>query len=145
MFRLIAATLLVMGLSALPASAADAADAVVNVDTKIIFTVPDVQPHRPAVLPTLYASFVSLQAYDVYSTRRGLSQGAIEANPLMQGVVGSTPGFIAMKAVTTGASIFIAERLWKTNRKAAIITMIVANGVMGAVAANNARVLQQTR
>ena len=42
-------------------------------------------------------------------------------------------------------SILIAERMWKTNRVAAVLTMVAANSAMAIVAANNARVLQQVR
>jgi hypothetical protein len=35
--------------------------------------------------------------------------------------------------------------MWKTNRTAAIVLMVVSNGMMAAVAANNAHVLHQLR
>src|SRR5262245_36666133 len=48
---------------------------------------------RPRALPALYASLAALQAFDAYSTTRGLSQGATEGNPLMQPVVGNQASF----------------------------------------------------
>ena len=145
MFRLTAASLLILGFTALPVRAADGdADSNVNL-SRVVITAPDVDAKRPAALPALYVTLAGLQAYDVYSTRQGLSQGAREINPLMQGVVGSSTATIVTKAVSTTVTILIAEKLWRTNKTAAIITMVVANGVMGMVAANNARVLQQTR
>jgi hypothetical protein len=102
-------------------------------------------PSRPAALPALYASYAALQAFDVYSTRQALARGAREANPLMQGVVGNTGAFVAMKAGVGIATIMAAERLWKTNKAAAIAVMVASNGVSAIVAARNARTLRQLR
>ena len=100
---------------------------------------------RPAALTALYASYAALQAYDVYSTRQGLARGAREANPLMQGVVGNTGAFVAMKAGVAVATIAAAEKLWKTNKPAAIGVMIAGNSVAAMVAARNTRTLGQLR
>jgi hypothetical protein len=127
MFRIAAATILVLGLSTLPARAADG------------------ETTRPTALPFLYVSLVGLQAYDVYSTRTALGRSAYEANPLMTGVAISTPGLVVAKAASTAGTIYIAERLWKKNRVAAILTVAIANGVMTAVAMNNARTLSNIR
>lgn len=144
MFRLTAAMTLFLGLTALPARAADGdADVATNGVKVIITSTAPVNTNRPAALPLLYGSLVGLQAYDVYSTHQGLSRGAQENNPLMQGVVGNSTSAVVAKAASTAVTIAIVERLWKTNKTAAIVTMIVANGVMSAVAVNNARVLHQ--
>ena len=100
---------------------------------------------RPALLPMLYVSYAALQAYDVYSTRQALARGAREANPLMQGVVGNTGAFVAMKAGVAVATIAAAEKLWKTNKPAAIGVMIAGNSVAAIVAARNSRTLGQLR
>jgi len=100
---------------------------------------------RPLVLPALYASYAALQAFDVYSTKQALARGAREANPLMQGVVGNTGAFVAMKVGVGVATIVAAERLWKTNKAAAIGVMVAGNGVAAIVAARNARTLGQLR
>jgi hypothetical protein len=100
---------------------------------------------RPALLPMLYVSYAALQAYDVYSTRQALARGGREANPLMQSVVGNTGAFVAMKAGVAVATIAAAERLWKTNKPAAIGVMIAGNSVAAIVAARNARTLGQLR
>ena len=100
---------------------------------------------RPAILPALYASTVALQAYDVYSTRQALARGAQEANPLMQGVVGNTGALIAVKAAVATSTIVAAERLWHTNKPAAIAVLVASNGVAAIVAARNARTLRQLR
>ena len=100
---------------------------------------------RPAGLTALYASYTALQAYDVYSTRQAMARGAREANPLMQGVVGNTGAFVAMKAAVAVATIAAAEKLWKTTKPAAIGVMIAGNSVAAIVAARNARTLGQLR
>jgi hypothetical protein len=98
---------------------------------------------RPPALAALYVSYAALQAYDVYSTTRALTRGAREANPLMQSVVGNTPGFIAVKAVTGIATVIGSERLWRKNKAAAIAVMVAANSVSAVVAARNASTLRQ--
>ena len=100
---------------------------------------------RPALLPVLYASYAALQAYDVYSTRQSLALGGREANPMMTGVVGNTGAFIAVKATVGVATIVAAERLWKTNKPAAIAVMVAGNSVAAMVAARNARTLSTLR
>ena len=63
----------------------------------------------------------------------------------MQGVVGNTGAFVAVKATVAVATIAAAERLWKTNKVAAIGIMVASNGVAAIVAARNARTLRQLR
>lgn len=100
---------------------------------------------RPIALPALYVSLAALQVFDGYSTTSGLSRGAQEANPMMQGPAGNKAAFWALKAGSTAASIWLAERMWKTNRVGAIVTMVAVNGVMATVAARNASVLKTLR
>jgi hypothetical protein len=83
--------------------------------------------------------------HEDYSTRQSLALGAREANPMMTGVVGNTGAFIAMKASVGVATIVAAERLWKTNKPAAIAVMVAGHGVAAMVAARNARTLGQLR
>ena len=140
-----AASIATLTLSALPASAADAPEA----STTAAVVVParvERALTRSATLPALYASYAALQAYDVYSTRQALAGGARESNPLMQGVVGNPGAFVAVKAGVTAGTILAAERLWKTDKKAAAITVMVAsNAVAAIVASKNARTLRQLR
>jgi hypothetical protein len=100
---------------------------------------------RPAVLPVLYASYAALQGYDVYSTRQALARGAREANPALPNVVNRTSSLVALKAGVGAATIISAERLWKSNKAAAITVMIAGNSVAAMVAARNARTLRQLR
>jgi Domain of unknown function (DUF5658) len=97
---------------------------------------------RPAALPALYAGSAALQAFDAFSTMKALRQGATEANPVMRGVVGNPAMLIGVKAGVTAASILAAERLWRQHHQMhAVILMAVSNGVMAAVAAHNASVV----
>ena len=145
MFRSSAAVIAILLATSAPAFASDAADEnrgeTLPVQT---LTLPSAF-ERPAVLPALYASLAGLQMYDGYSTMRGRSLGAREANPMMNWMTGSPARFWTVKAATTAASIVIAERMWKRNKVGAIVTMFVANSVSAAVAAHNASVLKQIR
>jgi hypothetical protein len=100
---------------------------------------------RPRILPALYVSLTVLQAYDAYSTTVGLSRGAGELNPVMRGIAGNSMTLWTVKAASTAGSIWIAERLWKRNRTAAILGMVVVNGVMLSVAAHNTDTLRRVR
>jgi hypothetical protein len=92
---------------------------------------------RPRVLIPLYAAMSSLQALDVVSTHRALASGGVEANPLVAPVVGSVPTMIALKTGMSGAIVYAVERLWKHNRKAAILALIGTNIGYGAIVAHN--------
>ncbi len=101
-------------------------------------------PGRGSALPALYGSLAGLNAFDAYSTTVGLSRGAAEANPQMKGVAGNPAALWAVKGGATAASILVAERLWKRNRRGqAIAVMVVTNGMMAVVAARNASVLRK--
>jgi hypothetical protein len=100
---------------------------------------------RPSPLVSLYVSFATLQALDVASTRVALRAGGVEASPLVAPFAGSPLALTAVKAGVAGAMIYASERLWKTNRKAAVLTMIGLNAVYGAAVAHNYRVAARQR
>jgi hypothetical protein len=101
---------------------------------------------RGPMLSTLYVSFAALQAYDAYSTSVGLRHGAVEANPMMSGIVGSTATLLAVKAAVTTTTFLVSERLWKQHRRGhAVAVMVISNGLMAAVAARNHAVLHEQR
>lgn len=139
-----AAAVLILTVSVLPGYAADDSSAsaapTIAVQSRIGTALA-----RPKALPALYVSYAALQAFDIYSTKQALARGAREANPLMQGVVGNTGAFVAVKATVAVATIVAAERLWKTNKVAAIGIMVASNGVAAIVASRNARTLRQLR
>jgi hypothetical protein len=92
---------------------------------------------RPPALIPLYASFVALEALDIHSTRRALGSGAVEANPAMRGLTGSSVGIVAVKAAGAAGLIFASEKIWKKNRAAAVVLMVATNSAMTWVVAHN--------
>lgn len=100
-----------------------------------------IQAQRPAALIPLYLSQAALQGADLYTTRRALNAGHIEANPVFKDASFGT--MVGAKIAATAASIYLSEKLWKRNRYAAIGVMVAANIGMSAVVANNYRVLQK--
>jgi hypothetical protein len=103
-------------------------------------------PKRGALLPTLYVGYAALNAFDAFSTSKGMANGAAEGNPLMGGVARHPAALWAVKGGVTAGSIAMAERLWREDkRKAAVAVMVIANGMMAVVAARNASVLRQIR
>ena len=98
---------------------------------------------RPSALPAMYVSLAGLQAYDGYSTIRGVRNGATEANPLVGGLASQPAAFWTVKALSTVTTIYFAEQLWRQHKRGqAIMTMVVANAVMCAVAAHNMSVIR---
>ena len=113
-----------------------------QLDTKPQLLLPrrEPEPRRPEALMPLYASLVALQGLDIHSTRRAISSGSgREANPAIRGVVNNSAAFIAVKAGATAGVIWASEKMWKKNRKAAVIFAAVVNVAMAAVVANNYR------
>jgi Domain of unknown function (DUF5658) len=94
---------------------------------------------RPVSLVPLYTTLAVLQALDVDSTVKAIRSGAgREANPVLQPVVGSRAGLLAVKAGTTAAIILAAERLRKDHHPvAAVVLMIGVNSTVAMVAAHN--------
>ena len=140
-----AATILSLTMSALPAFAGDETVAASTASAVAAQMRLGKALARPKLLPALYISYAALQAFDMFSTKQALSQGASEANPLMQSAVGHTGAFVAVKAAVAVGTIVAAERLWKTNKTAAIAVMVASNSVAAIVAARNARTLRQLR
>ena len=96
------------------------------------------------MLRALYVGLAGLQAYDGYSTLRGVGQGvAHETNPIVGGLASQPVALWTLKAVSTVTSIYFAEQLWRQHhRTQAVVMMVVANGMMAAVAAHNASILK---
>jgi hypothetical protein len=92
------------------------------------------------VLVPLYISAAALQMMDVHSTRRALSMGYTEGNPLMSGIASNTTALVAVKAATVATTIWMAEKLRKRNRVAAIGLMVAVNAATATIVAHNYRV-----
>ncbi|HZP47532.1 MAG TPA: DUF5658 family protein [Vicinamibacterales bacterium] len=98
---------------------------------------------RPAALVPMYLGLVSLQAFDGYSTLKAVRNGAVEQNPLVGWASNQSAAMWTLKAASTASTIYFAERLWRDHKKTqAIVTLVVANATMAAVAAHNASVLR---
>jgi len=94
---------------------------------------------RPALLPAMYAGFVAVQAWDVYTTSAALKNGAREANPAFSSFAGNSAKTLGFKAATTASTIFFVERMWKRNRVGAVVLLAAVNGATAAIAMHNAR------
>jgi hypothetical protein len=109
-------------------------------------TAPVPAARRPMVLVPLYVSFAGLQGYDGYTTVHGISAGAHESNAVVGGLASKPAAFWAIKAGSTALTFAVAEQLWRNHhRREAVAAMIISNGLMAYVAANNASTLRTTR
>ena len=107
---------------------------------------PVIPAMRGPVLPALYVSLLGLQAYDGYSTTRGLKNGAVESNVILGALASHPAALWAAKGGTALVSIYVAERLWRGHHRGqAIALMVVSNGIMAAVAASNASIIRSQR
>jgi hypothetical protein len=97
-----------------------------------------------ALLPSLYVGLATVNALDGYTTAKMFAVGASEANPLMRGIAGHPAALWAIKGAATAGSIYFAERLRKQHhRRAAIVSMLMTNGLIAGAAANNLRILHR--
>jgi len=135
----------VLGLAGAPAAAAQESIGTLMprftfpmVETAALATHPPTP--RPTPLVALYVSFATLQALDIASTQMAIRAGGVEANPVVAPLAGSPLAMTVAKAGVAGAMIYASERLWKTHRKAALMTMIGLNVALGAAVAHNYRV-----
>lgn len=132
-------------LSSLPAAAAETSDAKASAEsvasaapsTSVIVDLRR-EVKRPSILPALYVTFGTVQAWDLYTTTAALKNGAHEANPVAARFAGNTAQMIALKAATSAATIFFTERAWRKNRVSAVVVMAAINGGIAAVAMHNA-------
>jgi hypothetical protein len=104
---------------------------------------PVVSTTRPLLLMPLYVGNIALQGLDTYTTLAAVQKRGAEQNPLVSGLTGSPAAFVAVKGGVTILSIVAAERLWKSGHRAgAVAAIAVTNGLMTAVAINNAHTLR---
>ncbi len=96
--------------------------------------------HRPNALIPLYAGFAALQALDAHSTISAISNGAVEANPLLGGVASHPGALLAVKMGAAVGTIFVAEKLWKRNPVAAVALMVGLNSAYALIVAHNYQV-----
>lgn len=104
---------------------------------RLSYRVVVVGDQRPRMLMPMYASLGVLHGLDVLTTVNALKAGDYEANPLMRGL--GAKGMLGVKAAAMSVNIFVVEKMWRRNRKAAVVVMVVANIGMAAVVAHNSR------
>ena len=92
---------------------------------------------RPPVLLPLYVTFAALQMLDAHSTTTGLKNGVVEGNPVMAPFASHTGALYATKIAATAATVYIGEKLWRKNRVAAIVMMVVVNSAYAVVVHRN--------
>jgi hypothetical protein len=97
------------------------------------------RPGDSKVLPVLFGTYAALQVLDVKSTTAAVRNGAVEANPMVGSMSQSTGQFLAYKAATTAVTYAVVKTIEKKSKKAAVVTMVVLNGVTAAVVANNVK------
>jgi hypothetical protein len=92
---------------------------------------------RPRPLVPLYVSYAALQGADLVTTARARGRGAVEANPLLGGLGNSSAGLLTVKAGVAVGTFYLAERLWRRNRVAAVALMAGLNGAYAVIVARN--------
>jgi hypothetical protein len=98
-------------------------------------------PEMPTSLTSLYFKHAALQGLDAMTTLSALNKGHAEANPLLKS--GNPALIVGAKIAATSLSVYIAHKLFKNNRKAAVVTMVVSNAVLSAAVMNNSAVLRR--
>jgi len=105
------------------------------------FDVEGKMPQLPTTLTDMYLKHAALQGLDALTTFSALSKGHTEANPLLKS--GNTALIVGGKIAATTLSVYLTQKLWKRNRKAAIVTMVVTNAILSAAVVNNSAVLRR--
>jgi hypothetical protein len=98
-------------------------------------------PPTPVSLTNLYLKHAALQSLDVMTTLSALNKGHAESNPLFSG--GHPALIVGAKVAASSLSVYLTQKLWKRNPKAAVVTMVVTNAVLSAVVVNNSAVLRR--
>ena len=102
------------------------------------------RPSNPAstdrLLIALQAATVATQALDIHSTLKAVNHGAVEANPMMSGLVQNKAAFIGVKAGITAGLMYATHKMAKRNKVGAIVTASAVNSVYLIVAHHNYKV-----
>lgn len=98
-----------------------------------------------SLVMAMHATTVLAQALDVHSTITALDAGAVEANPLMTGVVKNRAAFIGVKAAVGAGLLMATHKMARRNRVAAVLTAAAANTAYFLVAHHNYKVARGLR
>ncbi|MGQ0736305.1 MAG: DUF5658 family protein [Acidobacteriota bacterium] len=117
--------------------------------TPIVLPAPEAAPPRRSsftpVLVGLHALTAVTQAMDLHSTMQALDRGAVEANPIMSGVVKNRAAFIGVKAAVGAGLVLATHRLGQRNKVAAIALSAAVNSAYLYVAHHNYKVARGLR
>jgi hypothetical protein len=132
----------------------DVAAAVSNVITPALVGASDVPapafrpvraPKHSSLMTALYASTFTMQALDVHSTLKAFGAGAVEANPLMSDVTKHKFAFVALKAGIATSTVLAAHNMSRTNKVAAVATLVAINSAYAMIVDHNYRVARHLR
>ena len=98
-----------------------------------------------SLVVAMQATSLVAQALDVHSTMKALNVGAVEANPLMSGVVKNKAAFIGVKAAMGVGLMYATHKMAKRNKVAAIVTAAIANSAYLFVAHHNYKLASSLR
>ena len=99
---------------------------------------PPSPPGQTVFYKTMEATYIGLNVADLGLTIYALKNGAQELNPIYRNASHTT--MIVTKVVITWGVLWLNRIIYKQNPKAAKITLISMNVLMGLVVANNAAV-----
>lgn len=93
-----------------------------------------------SMMTSLYATTAAMQMMDVHSTLKSMKVGAIEANPLMSGLVKNRAAFLTTKAAMAAATIYAAHKMAKNNKLGAALTLVAINSAYAMIVKNNYKI-----
>ncbi len=100
---------------------------------------------RSSLMSALYASTFTMQALDVHSTLKAFGAGAVEANPLMTDVTKNKLAFVALKAGIATSTVLAAHNMARTNKVAAVMTLVAINSAYAMIVDHNYKVARNLR
>lgn len=98
-----------------------------------------------SLLIGLQAATIATQMLDVHSTMTAMKLGAVEANPMMGGLVQNKAAFIGVKAAMGAGLVYATHKLGKNNKVAAIVVSAAINSAYLFIANHNYKVARGLR
>ena len=87
----------------------------------------------------MYLATIATQMLDVHSTLHAVERGAVDANPVVRGLVGNPAAFVSVKAAVGVGVAYATHRIARRNRTAGIVASIAINSACLMIAAHNYR------
>lgn len=111
---------------------------------QLVLTRPSLKPASDlagrSMMTSLYATTAAMQMMDVHSTIKAMNVGAVEANPLMGGLVKNRAAFVTTKAAMAAVTIYAAHKMAKTNKLGAALTLVAINSAYLMIVKNNYKI-----